>query len=133
VLLVAAFLVGGTSNPLYSLLIAYTNDFLDRDDMASASGGMLFINGLGAIAGPLITGWMMGLFGSPGYFLLIAILMIALALYAGYRMTQRRAPPVSETATYTPISPTATSVALDVAREHAINTADSGQDRTKSA
>lgn len=133
VLLVSAFLVGGTSNPLYSLLIAYTNDFLHRDDMASASGGLLFINGLGAIAGPLITGWTMGLFGSPGYFLIIAILMIALSVYAAYRMTQRRAPPVSETATYTPISPTATSVALDVAREHAITTADAESDRSKSA
>jgi MFS family permease len=133
VLLAAAFLIGGTSNPLYSLLIAYTNDFLDRDDMAAASGGLLFINGLGAIAGPLVTGWIMGVFGSPGYFLVIAVLMIALALYAAYRMTQRPAPPVSETASYAPISPTATSVALDVAREHAINTADSATDRNRSA
>ncbi|MFD1194302.1 MFS transporter [Seohaeicola saemankumensis] len=132
-LLAAAFLVGGTSNPLYSLLIAYTNDFLDRDDMAAASGGLLFINGLGAIAGPLVTGWMMGVFGSPGYFLVIAVLLISLALYAAYRMTQRRAPAVSETATYTPISPTATSVALDVAREYAISTADAEQERDKSA
>ena len=59
------FLIGGSSNPLYSLLIAYTNDFLDLDDMAAASGGMLFLNGLGAIAGPLMLGWMMGLMG-PG-------------------------------------------------------------------
>lgn len=132
-LLGAAFLVGGTSNPLYSLLIAYTNDFLDRDDMAAASGGLLFINGLGAIAGPLVTGWMMGVFGSPGYFLVIAVLLISLALYAAYRMTQRRAPAISETATYTPISPTATSVALDVAREYAISTADAEQERDKSA
>uniref|UniRef100_UPI0035C844E0 MFS transporter n=1 Tax=Yoonia sp. TaxID=2212373 RepID=UPI0035C844E0 len=57
VLIIAAFLVGGMSNPLYSLLIAYTNDFLDYDDMAAASGGMVFINGLGAISGPIITGW----------------------------------------------------------------------------
>ena len=39
-LLVAAFVIGGTSNPLYSLLIAYTNDYLDPDDMAAASGGL---------------------------------------------------------------------------------------------
>ena len=132
-LLGAAFLVGGTSNPLYSLLIAYTNDFLDRDDMAAASGGLLFINGLGAIAGPLVTGWMTGAFGSPGYFLVIAVLLISLALYAAYRMTQRPAPAVSETAAYTPISPTATSVALDVAREYANSTADAEQERDKSA
>lgn len=135
VLLIAAFMVGGTSNPLYSLLIAYTNDFLDRDDMAAASGGMLFINGVGAIAGPLITGWMMGLFGSPGYFLLISVLMVALTLYAAYRMTQRPAPPVSETANYMPVSPTATSVAVEVAREHAISSTggDNGTDSAGNA
>ncbi len=60
VLLISAFVIGGLSNPLYSLLIAHTNDYLDHDDMAAASGGLIFINGLGAIAGPLITGWLMG-------------------------------------------------------------------------
>ena len=49
VLLLTAFVVGGMSNPLYSLLIAHTNDFLEPEDMAAASGGMIFINGLGAI------------------------------------------------------------------------------------
>ena len=33
-LLAAAFMVGGVSNPLYSLLIAHTNDFLEHEDMA---------------------------------------------------------------------------------------------------
>ena len=56
VLLVSAFVVGGMSNPLYSLLIAHTNDFLEHEDMAAASGGLIFINGLGAITGPIITG-----------------------------------------------------------------------------
>ena len=45
--------IGGMSNPLYALLIAYTNDFLETDDMAAASAGLVFLNGLGAIGGPL--------------------------------------------------------------------------------
>ena len=89
VLLIAAFLVGGMSNPLYSLLIAYTNDFLEYEDMAAASGGMVFINGLGAISGPIITGWIMEVYGPPGFFLFIAALMLVLAGYAAYRMTQQ--------------------------------------------
>lgn len=68
ILLVSAFFVGGMSNPLYSLLIAHTNDFLQPEDMAAASGGMLFLNGLGAVAGPLITGWLMDKVG-PGAFI----------------------------------------------------------------
>ena len=59
-LLVLGFFLGGTSNPLYSLIIASLNDYLDPEDMAAASGGLIFINGLGAISGPIVTGWIMG-------------------------------------------------------------------------
>lgn len=90
-LLAAAFMIGGTSNPLYSLLLAYTNDFVDHEDMAAVSGGLVFANGLGAITGPLITGWMMGVIGAPGYFLFLGILLFAVAGYAGWRMTRRAA------------------------------------------
>ena len=38
-ILTASFLTGATANPLYALLIAYANDYLDRDDMSSAAGG----------------------------------------------------------------------------------------------
>ena len=122
ILLVAAFVIGGMSNPLYSLLLAHTNDFLGHDDMAAASGGLVFINGLGAIAGPLITGWLMSdqVFGPPGFFLFIAVLLIALALYAAFRMTQRAAVPVEETGTMSPMGPIATQVAMEVAQEVAI-------------
>lgn len=125
VLLAAAFVIGGMSNPLYSLLIAYTNDYLEYDDMAAASGGLVFINGLGAITGPLITGWLMGeaVFGPSGYFLFIAALLFAMAAYALYRMTQRAYVPVDETAALAPLYPTASPVALEVAQEIAIEAA----------
>ena len=73
-LLLAGLMVGGMSNPLYSLLIAYTNDFLSHEDMAAAAGGMVFINGLGAVAGPVVTGWLMGQLGAWAFFLVIAVL-----------------------------------------------------------
>ncbi|SHL52292.1 Predicted arabinose efflux permease, MFS family [Roseovarius marisflavi] len=126
-LLVAAFLVGGTSNPLYSLLIAYTNDFLEHDDMAAAAGGMVFINGLGAIAGPLLVGWMMGAMGPGGYFLYMAVLMFMLVGYAIYRMTQRAAPSVSETDSYTPVSFSSSPMAVEFAQDYAIETAQEAQ------
>ncbi len=130
ILLVAAFFIGGMSNPLYSLLIAHTNDFLDREDMAAASGGLIFINGLGAITGPLITGWLMGdgIFGPPGFFLFIAALLFVMAGYAMYRMTQRPAIPVDETGTMSPLYPSASPVALEVAQEVAIEAAEAEED-----
>lgn len=121
-LLVAAVIIGGMSNPLYSLLIAYTNDYLAHENMAAASGGLVFINGLGAIAGPLITGWIMGegMFGPPGYFLFMGGLLFLLAGYAVYRATQRRSVPVEETGTMSPMAPTASPVAVELAQEIAI-------------
>ena len=108
-LLVVAMLLGGITNPVYALLIAYTNDFLAKDDMAAASAGMIFLNGFGAIFGPIITGWIMGQMGPGGFFLFIGILYTALAGYALWRMTRRVAPVGSVHAGF--IVPTASSVA----------------------
>jgi MFS family permease len=116
-LLVASFLIGGTANPLYALLLAYTNDYLDNDDMASASARLIFIHGTGAIAGPLITGWLMSTIGPHGFFLFIGTLMGLLILYGGYRMTQRPAMSVEDTGLFTPIMPTATTVAMEATQE----------------
>ena len=116
-LLVIALLMGGVSNPLYSLLVAYTNDFLDLSDMAAASAGLLFINGLGAISGPVITGWVMEQMGPSGYFLLMGVLFLALAGYAAWRMTRRRVTRADQTASYTPISPTSAALAVEAAME----------------
>ena len=121
VLLVAAFVIGGTSNPLYSLLIAYTSDYLEADDMAAASGGLIFINGMGAIMGPLVTGWMMDVFGTQAFFMVIAVLMLTLTGYAGYRMTQRSRDGIEDGA-YAAVMPSASPVAVEVASEYYIET-----------
>ena len=121
VLLVAAFVIGGTSNPLYSLLIAYTSDYLEADNMAAASGGLIFINGMGAIMGPLVTGWMMDVFGTQAFFMVIAVLMLTLTGYAGYRMTQRSRDGIEDGA-YAAVMPSASPVAVEVASEYYIET-----------
>ncbi|WP_426032030.1 MFS transporter [Cypionkella sp. TWP1-2-1b2] len=108
--LVAA-LLGGIINPLYSLLIAHTNDYLSKEDMPGASAGLIFLNGFGAIFGPLLAGWLMSAIGPKGYFLIIGGFFAALAGYAGYRMTKRVAP--VQTNTYAGLSPTASALAVD--------------------
>jgi MFS family permease len=94
-LIAVAVLLGGITNPVYALLIAYTNDFLPREQMAGASAGLIFLNGFGAIFGPIVTGWMMETVGPRGFFLFIGVLYVILASYAIYRMTRRAAPTVS--------------------------------------
>ncbi len=114
-LMVAAFFAGGVTTPLYALFLAYTNDFLSAEEMPSASGGLVFTFGLGAIAGPLITGWAMQGFGPFAFWLVLAATFGAVALYALYRMTQRPGVPVAETESYLGVLPTTSSVAVEAA------------------
>ena len=95
--------------------------------MASASAGMLFVNGVGAIAGPIVTGYAIQTFGLGGFFGLIAVLLLGLTVYAVWRMTQRKAPTVDETGAYTAVLPTATPVALEVMQEVAIEAAEAAE------
>jgi MFS family permease len=118
-LVFAAFLVGGLTNPLYSLLIAHANDFIEYEDMASAAAGLLFVNGVGAVSGPIIIGYAMNAFGPETFFVIIALLMATLAIYAGYRMTQRAT--VSDTSSYAAVLPNSTGVAVEIAQEFAFD------------
>ena len=127
-LLICSFIIGGVANPLYSLLLAYTNDFLELDDMAAASGGLIFINGIGAITGPLVVGWMMSELGPDSFFLYIGALMLAMAVYAIYRTFQRKSPDVDDTNSYAPVFGTASPVAFEVAQEVAIEMALEGEE-----
>ena len=128
-LMAAAFVAGGMTTPLYALFLAYTNDFLPPEDMPAASGGLVFTFGLGAIAGPLVTGWAMQ-WGGPFFFWLVLGTTFALiALYALYRMTQRPGIPASQTDSYLGVTPTATPVAVEAASAWAVDQAET--DRTE--
>ena len=117
-IILSGAIVGGTSNPLYALLIAYANDYLQKEDMAAASGGLLFINGVGAIAGPLIVGVMMDVIGNNGFWLFTAALMLMIGFYGLYRATQRsRSDMETETVPYAPVSAASTPIAAELAQE----------------
>jgi MFS family permease len=117
-LLTAAFFIGGMLGPLYGLLIAHTNDFLDNEDMASGAAGLMFLNGIGAIAGPLAVGWIMGPLGSQGFFVVLAVLCTAVMLYGLWRTTRRPSVPVDETASYAPVFSQTSPVAMELATEY---------------
>ena len=123
VILVGAAMIGGTSNPLYALLIAYANDFLEHDEMPAASAGFIFINGVGAIAGPVLLGWLMGVFGASAFWVAVAALMLAMAGYGIVRMLQRPSDTAVEDQTsYAPVMANASPVAMDMAQEVYIET-----------
>lgn len=96
-MIVIAFVIGGAANPLYSLLIAHTNDFLEHEDMASASAGLIQLNGVGAAGTPVLVGYLMDRVGAESFMVFIGAAFSAVAAYAVYRMGIRPATPVDET------------------------------------
>ncbi|WP_339844057.1 MFS transporter [uncultured Halopseudomonas sp.] len=114
-LMAIAFFAGGVTTPLYALFLAHTNDFLSVEDMPAASGGLIFTFGLGAIAGPLVTGWAMEVFGPYAFWPVLGLTFASIALYALYRMKQRSSVPVEQTERYIGVLPTASPVAVEAA------------------
>lgn len=121
-LLIVGALSGGLAQPLYALLIAYTNDYLEPEDMPAASGGLIFVNGIGAILGPPIMGLLMGQIGPGGFWLFLAAVLAGVTVYGIFRMTQRVSAYADEdeyeAVSYTTILPGAVSpVAIETAQE----------------
>ncbi|MBF9047381.1 MFS transporter [Rhodobacterales bacterium LSUCC0031] len=120
-LMLVAALVGGLSQPLYALLIAYTNDYLSPEEMPSASGGLIFLNGLGAIGGPPLAGLVMSFFGPGGYWLIMALFLFLTGGYGLWRMTRRPSAQALaedyEAVSYPNILPGASPVAVETAQE----------------
>jgi MFS family permease len=123
-LVVAAFLMGGIANPLYSLVVAYVNDYLENEDMPAASAGLIMLNGVGAMGAPVLVGFLMDAIARDAFFLFLSACFAAITIYALWRMRQRPVRVVvGEVAPVVPMSQVASPVAADVAREAAIEQA----------
>ncbi len=112
--LAVMFVIGATSFPLYSLAIAYTNDWISSEQRVGASGLLVMINGVGAILGPLAASTLMSLFGSAAYFWSLIGTHGAVFAYVMYRIVVRDPVPIEDQSTYQPYparsSPLATAI-----------------------
>lgn len=91
-LLLACALMGGLVLSLYPIFLAYTNDWLEPNQMVAASGTLVLLFGAGAILGPSGAGWLMSLFGPEGFVAYLALIHLGIAAFTIYRMTRRSAP-----------------------------------------
>lgn len=88
--LVLIFAFGGMGFALYPIAMAHLVDYLDRDELMSASSTVLLVNGVGSALGPLIAGNLMNR-GEPRLlFAWFFALSALLAAYALYRFMRRR-------------------------------------------
>ncbi|MEM7527185.1 MAG: MFS transporter [Pseudomonadota bacterium] len=109
-LLASAFVIGGVANPLYSLLIAHTNDFMELEDMPAAAGGLIMLNGVGSAGTPILVGALIAGYGPDAFPAFMGLMFTLMAGYGLYRMTVRPATPVDETLPFAAAMPSSSAV-----------------------
>ena len=123
-LLFMSFIVGGINNPLYSVAVAYVNDRVAYEQMAAASAGVMFVNGLGAIGMPILAGFMMQNFGADVFWIMFIVLFASLGIFGVYRMSVRVAVSEDDTSVYAPVAPTASPVFMEATQEIVVDQMD---------
>ena len=78
--------------PMYSLTVAHTNDFLQPNEIVSASATFGILIGIGSIIGPLFVSTFMEILGAVGFYIYLFLIHGLLGLFGLYRMTQRTKP-----------------------------------------
>lgn len=84
-----AAVYGGFAFTVYPLSCAQVNDMADRERLVQVSSGLLVAFGVGAIVGPIASAFVMGKFGAPGLFFVIAAVWALLAVFTLLRMAMR--------------------------------------------
>ncbi len=87
------FAAGACLFPIYSLALAYVNDWITPAQMLGGSAQFVRINGVGAFFGPLVGTAAMTWVSPDALFGFLALLNVLIVLYIGYRMAIRNALP----------------------------------------
>ena len=85
-----AALWGALAFPLYTIAVAYTNDYADPSEYVTVSGGLLLMYGIGATVGPFIASSLMTEDNSGGLFAFSAIVHLALVVFVTVRFLRGR-------------------------------------------
>ena len=79
------------SLPMFSLILAYTNDYISKEKFVAAGASLQFIFGLGAMGGPFLCSIFMDIVGLNGYFIFLMFFHILIGAYGVYRSRIRPA------------------------------------------
>lgn len=88
------FLLGGASIPLYSLVLAYANDWVSPDQAVGLSAALIRMNGAGSIVGPLVAAALMAAFDPDFFFVTLIGTHLTVGVYVLYRIVVAEAMPV---------------------------------------
>ena len=78
------------SLPMFSLILAHTNDYIPKEKFVAAGAGLQFVFGLGAMSGPFLCSIFMNIVGSNGFFIFLFFFHTVIGLFGIYRMRIRK-------------------------------------------
>jgi len=96
-------LFGGFASAVYPLSVSHTCDQVKKDDVVSATSGLLLTYGSGAVIGPLLAPIAMYLLGPSGLFIYFMVILGALLLFCTLRLSFQTPTPEEEKLTHTNI------------------------------
>jgi len=112
----------GFSLPLFSLNLAYVNDFIPKEKFVAAGAGLQIIFGLGAICGPFLCTLFITELGANGFFIYLAIFHTLIGFFGIYRMTKRRTKENPDN-TFTPLPRNITPAGIELDPDTGVNLA----------
>lgn len=102
-LLVAVFVLGGSTFPVYSLSLSHVNDLLEPIQTVAASAVFVLVWGVGSTIGPIAAALLMASTDGTGLFWVVAATHLLLAAFAALRVVKRKGLDVASQKNYLPI------------------------------
>ena len=103
----------GFALPMFTLNLAYVNDFIDKERFVAAGAGLQIIFGIGAMGGPFLASIFMNIYGANGFFVYLAIFHLLVGLFGMYRITKREYEDNPES-TFTPLPKNITPLGIEL-------------------
>jgi hypothetical protein len=83
---------GAMAFPLYAIAVAQSNDYAQKGEHVMVSSGLLFMYGIGAVAGPIVASAAMSLAGAGGLFIFTGFIHFILLIYIVNRLMRQVRP-----------------------------------------
>jgi len=106
-------LYAGFALPIFTLNLAYVNDFIQKEKFVAAGAGLQIIFGLGAMGGPILCSVFMKIYGVNGFFVYLALFHLIIGLFGMYRITKRSAEDNPQS-TFTPLPRNITPLGIEL-------------------
>ena len=108
-------LYAGMCLPLFSLNLAYVNDFLPKEKFVSAGAGLQLIFGISAMTAPFLCSFFIKEIGPNGFFIFLFLFQTIIVLFGFYRMVRRSTDEIPENDnTFTPLPRNITPVGIQL-------------------